>query len=400
MNSTLRVLLQASPFLLLAPGLVADDHTAAVTVRESSVQSGEHPGARIESARATELIGRKVNTTAGVPFAKIDDFLIDLENGRIVQVLITGEEAAPGRVEVPPRTFRYSKGDRVIQWRGDAAKLRTAPPFSPPGSNRPGQSVHAGEVYAYYGEEPYFVVTEAAPQPLNNVHTHGKVESAMMPVPMGRVILAGELIGLTVKDSADEKVGSVEDLIVDLPAGRVVALVISTGGFLGLGDSLNAVPPAVIRYVSEDKNELRVTVSKETLKSAPRYRAADADRFSDPAYTDEVYRSYQADPYSTVAGADNTRRNKRDRDGATLTPLDQGSLPVDVEITARIRRDVVAREDLSVNAKNVKIITRDGRVTLRGPVRTLAEKRDIEAIAIRAAGAADRVDSQLEVAAD
>ncbi|MET0262168.1 MAG: PRC-barrel domain-containing protein [Rariglobus sp.] len=397
MKSKLRVLLHASPFLLLASQLPADEHVhsknvPAVTAKGSLVQ--------IESARATELMGQVVHNSQGAPLAKINDFVIDLENGRIVQVVLAEDGKTELRREVPPRTFGYtaSNNGRVIQWRGDATKYSNAPRFSPPGSNRPGQAVHAAEVYSYYGEDPYFVVSDTSPKQPNNVHTHSKVDSsAPALVPMGRVILASDLIGLTVKDSTDEKVGTIDDLIIDVPAGRVVALVVGSGGFLGMGDSLSALPPSTIRYVSDDKDELRVTVSKDTIKQAPRYKKTDADRFNDVTYTDNVYRSYSVDPYSTIADADNTRRNVRDRNNATLTPLDQSNAAPDLAITANIRKDIVSREDLSTNAKNVKIITRDGMVTLRGPVKTASEKRTIEAIAIREAGATGRVDNQLEV---
>jgi osmotically-inducible protein OsmY len=53
---------------------------------------------------------------------------------------------------------------------------------------------------------------------------------------------------------------------------------------------------------------------------------------------------------------------------------------------------------MSVNAQNVKIITQDGKVTLRGPVKSPEEKQKIESIASSVAGT-DKVDSQLEVEA-
>jgi osmotically-inducible protein OsmY len=94
--------------------------------------------------------------------------------------------------------------------------------------------------------------------------------------------------------------------------------------------------------------------------------------------------------------ADNTARNVRDRDGQTRTPTDQGSSESDRDITARIRRDIVANDALSLNAHNVKIITVDGIVTLRGPVKTIQEKAAVAAAAQRAPGVR-RVDNQIEI---
>lgn len=92
--------------------------------------------------------------------------------------------------------------------------------------------------------------------------------------------------------------------------------------------------------------------------------------------------------------ADNTKINDRDRHGA-LTPIDQGG-GKDRDITAAIRRAVVADGALSFTAKNVKIITVGGKVTLRGPVKSDAEKTAIESKAKAATGVTE-VDNQLEV---
>lgn len=95
----------------------------------------------------------------------------------------------------------------------------------------------------------------------------------------------------------------------------------------------------------------------------------------------------------------NTRINERDRDSQALTPLDQGEGTRDREITQRIRKAVVADDALSFSAKNVKIITREGRVTLRGAVNSAEERSAIERAARTVAGP-DKVVNQLEVSQD
>jgi osmotically-inducible protein OsmY len=97
-----------------------------------------------------------------------------------------------------------------------------------------------------------------------------------------------------------------------------------------------------------------------------------------------------------TAAADNTRKNERDRSGETTTSGDQSNSQEDVRITAAIRRAVVRDNSLSTTAKNVKIITANGMVTLRGPVKNDAEKAKIAELAQSAAGNA-KIDNQLEV---
>lgn len=96
------------------------------------------------------------------------------------------------------------------------------------------------------------------------------------------------------------------------------------------------------------------------------------------------------------ADADNTRVNKRDQNGATLTPTDQGNDDTDIKLTQHIRQAVMADGSLSFMAKNVKIISVSGKVTLRGPVKTDAERQSIESQARNIAGP-NNVDDQLEV---
>jgi len=96
--------------------------------------------------------------------------------------------------------------------------------------------------------------------------------------------------------------------------------------------------------------------------------------------------------------ADNTSKNQRDRSGETRTSGDQSNSSEDVKITATIRRSIVKDHSLSATAKNVKIITADGVVTLRGPVKSEAEKTKIAELAQSAAGNA-KIDNQLEVKA-
>lgn len=94
--------------------------------------------------------------------------------------------------------------------------------------------------------------------------------------------------------------------------------------------------------------------------------------------------------------ADNTGKNVRDRSGETLTPGDQGTTKEDIEMTRNIRKALMDKNELSTTAKNIKIITADGKVTLRGPVNSTEEQQSIVAIAQGVPGVTS-VDNQLEV---
>ena len=99
----------------------------------------------------------------------------------------------------------------------------------------------------------------------------------------------------------------------------------------------------------------------------------------------------------TAVEPDNSGRNVRDRDNQTKTSGDQSESEADRAISQNIRAAITADDSLSTNGKNVKIITSDGTVTLRGPVKSDKEKAEIEAKAKQIAGV-KKVDNQLEIA--
>jgi hypothetical protein len=290
-------------------------------------------------------------------------------------------------------------------------------------------SNHLSAVYRHYGQEPAFTFIhkgdavldglrspdgqvikdgqtkrDSAPKTRATEGTHNKdrrssESQSMIPASrLGQIQKASKLMDMSVRNLQKEALGDVDNILLDLPSGRIVAIIISSGGFLGIGDELSAVPPSAFRF-SEDRDILQLDASKEVLANAPHFKSNQWPDVGDPTYADGVYRAYNVEPYFTtnaIAQADNTARNVRDRDDRTLTPLDQGNSKADVATTAQIRKEIMAGKNMSVNAQNVKIITKQGQVTLRGPVNTAEEKRFIGAIADKIAKS-ENVDNQLEV---
>jgi hypothetical protein len=115
---------------------------------------------------------------------------------------------------------------------------------------------------------------------------------------------------LSVKNLQDEKLGKVENLIVDLSAGRIVAVIVSSGGFLGMGDELSAVPPTALR-MNPDRDALQLDTTKEALSSAPHFKANQWPEVGSPAYAEGCIAPTTSGPptTNTVSTADNTARN-------------------------------------------------------------------------------------------
>ena len=103
------------------------------------------------------------------------------------------------------------------------------------------------------------------------------------------------------------------------------------------------------------------------------------------------------DPAQTTAPqADNTKVNERDRNADQATADQQKENRSDRDITQQIRKAIMDDKSLSTYAHNVKIVTQNGMVTLKGPVRSEDEKKAVEEKAAAVAGEGN-VSSQLDV---
>ena len=111
-----------------------------------------------------------------------------------------------------------------------------------------------------------------------------------------RVLSASSLASHSVKNKLGEDLGSVKEIMIDIPSGRVAYAVLSFGGFLGFGDKLFAIPWEVLT-VDEDRKCLVLDADKATLEKAP---GCDKDHWPDMAdsrWGTQVYTYYGRKPY-------------------------------------------------------------------------------------------------------
>lgn len=94
---------------------------------------------------------------------------------------------------------------------------------------------------------------------------------------------------------------------------------------------------------------------------------------------------------------DNTEMNKRDRNAGEATADQQKMNAADRDLTQRIRQSIMSDKSLSSYAHNIKIISQNGTVTLKGPVKSDDEKKIVMAKAVAVAGSADKVTDEVSV---
>jgi len=94
---------------------------------------------------------------------------------------------------------------------------------------------------------------------------------------------------------------------------------------------------------------------------------------------------------------DNTKVNARDRSSDAVTADQQKFNASDTKLTKDIRKSIIADKSLSTYAHNIKIVSQNGMVTLKGPVKSDAEKASVVAKAVAVAGGSDKVSDQISV---
>lgn len=94
---------------------------------------------------------------------------------------------------------------------------------------------------------------------------------------------------------------------------------------------------------------------------------------------------------------DNTEINKRDRNSGEATADQQKMTAADQDLTKRIRQSIMSDKSLSTYAHNIKIISQNGTVTLKGPVKSDDEKKIVMAKAVAVAGSANKVTDEVSV---
>jgi sporulation protein YlmC with PRC-barrel domain len=110
------------------------------------------------------------------------------------------------------------------------------------------------------------------------------------------VLAASTLDGDSVQNPAGEDIGKIDEIMIDIPSGKVAYAVLSFGGVLGIGNKLFAVPWNALQ-LDEDEKRFILNVDKRTLETAPGF---DKDNWPDMAETTwatGVFRHYGTDPY-------------------------------------------------------------------------------------------------------
>ncbi len=112
------------------------------------------------------------------------------------------------------------------------------------------------------------------------------------------VLSAGTLAGDRMRNQAGENLGAIEEIMLDIPGGRIAYAVLSFGGFLGIGRKLFAVPWSALQ-IDEGEHQFTLNVDRKTLENAPGFDKDSWPDMTDPAFAEVIHQHYRA----TLVGA-------------------------------------------------------------------------------------------------
>lgn len=114
--------------------------------------------------------------------------------------------------------------------------------------------------------------------------------------PGPRLMLSSTLEGNTVVNRAGEKLGTVDEIMLDVPMGRIAYAVLSSGGFLGVGDKLFAIPWGALTLDTDNKCFI-LDVSQERLEQAPGFDKDHWPSLADHTWATNLHKYYVTPPY-------------------------------------------------------------------------------------------------------
>jgi hypothetical protein len=112
----------------------------------------------------------------------------------------------------------------------------------------------------------------------------------------GRLIAGAKVSGTLVYNPAGEKLGEIEDVMIDKPTGRIAYAVMSFGGFLGIGGRHHPLPWTALKYDQEIGGYV-VNLDRDTLEGAPAYADDEAIAWDDTVWGKRVHDFYSTPPY-------------------------------------------------------------------------------------------------------
>ncbi len=260
----------------------------------------------------------KVINSKGDDLGKVEDFIIDTAAGRVIYVVLSfGGFLGVGDklFAIPWDTMDLNTDKHAFVLDVEKDRLKNAPSFNRNNWSDINSQDWARDVYNYYGQAPYWTtpssmsggspgyggytgvsarsISTASAAASSGAAGPEVYSSAPSPqaAPAMNLMKASDLKGDKVRNRANEDLGKIEEIMIQLDSGRIGYAVLSFGGFLGMGNKLFAVPWHAMSFDSS-KREYILDMSKDKLKNAPGFDKNNWPDTENPDWDKEVQGFY------------------------------------------------------------------------------------------------------------
>ncbi|MDB6067914.1 MAG: antigen [Pedosphaera sp.] len=382
--------------------LIAQDQSTNTSSQTSTNLSATgQPSGSVSQQQVNKwssLKGETVENKTGEKVGTVNDLVVDTQTGQLDYAIIaSGGVAGIGSKMkiVPPMALSTATAKKgVLSLDVGPEQWKDAPSFTKDQISNLNNPTQAQQIYQYY-HQTWPAMASGTPGGTQPLSPTGRNPAAQA----GQLSLASDLVGKRVVNSQNQDVGKISDLLVQLNNPKTTFAILKPGSFITdankeAGKELFAIPVNAFK-TSPDSNKVVLDVDPSQFQQAQPITESSWSAATSAGGSPQIFR-FDPNAGTTGIAPDNTKMNERDRQPGAVTPTDQSENRDDLRMTQLIRQSIVRDDTLSTMAKNVKIVTANGKVTLRGPVHTEQEKSEVERLAQQAAGTAN-VQSEIEV---
>lgn len=300
--------------------------------------------------RVSEINGCNVTDQAGKEIGEIETLAVDINDGITAFALLTLSDDAAGAgadqgdklYPVPFQNLKFQ--GETCQLKFDRTKLQTAPSISDDQFAQLSDQTMLTRIHQHYGVQPYWQSSGSIDAPRPGVSPPASPPGSDRPGGMDRpgepgakpmagtraLVKGDDLIGAKVENMRNDNLGEIEDLMVDVNNGRLAYCVVSRGGFLGVGEDLQAVPfkALTIRSTRNELNAIVLNIDEARFKEAPTFSRREWPQMDSAEWGREIHVFYGTDQ-DWVYGFSPADRPDREmqppgqiRPGATAQPTE------------------------------------------------------------------------------
>jgi sporulation protein YlmC with PRC-barrel domain len=235
------------------------------------------------------LIGHAIENQQGKDLGDIEEVIVDAATGDVAYAVVAVGEflGVGGKLwAIPWHALQQPLAGDAFRLAMTEEQLKNAPSFDKDRWPDLEDRHWSDTIHAYYGQPPYW----GKHLPPKTAH-----DDTVKPVAH-RLLRAGQVLQREVMNARGQRLGDIEELVIDAAAGNVAYAVLSVGEFLGLGGKLLAIPWPALQQ-SAGLGTFRLDIDKEALQKAPGFDKDHWPNMADPRWGAEVHSYYGQQPY-------------------------------------------------------------------------------------------------------